>query len=146
MSFNKGKNYQRKRGKRLAKGQKGNSITFSWTKLDINQGQSIKEWEDEGLLSILCEMMRQVGQYESVQALSSQMIKQYTKVGFPPNSEFNEPKHVSPIYWAVIHIKPKSKEVVAGYLESDIFYIVFLDKEHKFWPSRNIQDKGKKRR
>lgn len=134
--------YNRKRGKKLAKGKKGRSITFSWVKLDINQGESIAEWEKLGLLSVLCEMMRQVGQYETQQVLALQMIKQYTKVGFPPDSKFNEPKHVSPKYWAVIHIKPKSKEVVAGYLEEDVFYIVFLDKEHDFW-DMDIQKRGK---
>lgn len=140
------KRYERKRGKRLAVGQKVTTITFSLVKLDINQGQSIDDWEKEELLSSLCKMMRQVGQYNSSQVLASQMIKQYTKVGFPPNSEFDEPKHVSPTYWAVIHIKPKSKEVVVGYLEDEVFYIVFLDKEHEFWPTKDIQDRGKNRK
>lgn len=146
MSSNKSKGYVRIRGRRPAVGQKIKTITFSWVKLDVNQGQSIDEWEKEGLLSVMCEMMRQVGQYSSTQVLACRMIKQYTKVGFPPNSLFEEPKHVSPVYWAVIHIKPKSKEVVAGYLEEEVFYIVFLDKEHKFWPTKDIQDRGKNRR
>lgn len=143
---NKSKRYERKRGKRDAVGLKIRTITFSWVKLDINQGQSIDAWEKEGLLSVFCQMMRQIGQYNSTQVYANQMIKQYTKVGFPPDSEFEEPKHVSPAYWAVIHIKPKSKEVVAGYIEDEIFYIVFLDKEHQFWPTKDIQNRGKTRR
>lgn len=47
--------------------------------------------------------------------------------------------------WAVIHIKPKSKEVVAGFLENDVFYIVFLDKEHNFWDT-DLQDRNKNRK
>lgn len=140
------KRYERKRGNRQAVGAKVRTITFSWIKLDINQGQSIEEWEKEGLLSEFCHMMRQIGQYNSTQVFANQMIKQYTKVGFPPDSEFEEPKHVSPTYWAVIHIKPKSKEVVVGYVEEEIFYIVFLDKDHKFWPTQDIQNRGKKRK
>ena len=89
--------------------------------------------------------MRQIGAYTTEQVLAKQMIKQYTKVGFPPNSEFKEPKHISPIYWGVIHITPNSKEIVAGYLEDDIFFVVFLDKEHKFWPT-DIQNRGKQKR
>lgn len=143
---NKSKRYERKRGKRDAVGLKIRTITFSWVKLDINQGQSIDTWEKEGLLSVFCQMMRQIGQYNSTQVYANQMIKQYTKVGFPPDSEFEEPKHVSPAYWAVIHIKPKSKEVVVGYIEDEIFYIVFLDKEHQFWPTKDIQNRGKTRR
>ena len=91
-------------------------------------------------------MMRQIGQYESKEVLAQQMIKQYTKVGFPPNSGFLEPKHASPSIWAVIHIKPKSKAVVAGFLENEVFFIVFLDKDHEFWPPKGIQNKGKQRR
>ena len=39
--------------------------------------------------------------------------------------KFDKPNHVNPAYWAVIHITPTSKEVVAGYIEDNIFYIVF---------------------
>lgn len=140
------KGYTRKRGHKEAVGIRKRSITFSWTKLDLTQGQSVDEWEKEGLLADFCNRMRQIGQYTKVEALAQQYVKQYTKVGFPPDSKFQEPKHVSPSYWAVIHIKPNSKEVVAGFVEDDIFYIVFLDKEHHFWPSQNIQDRGKKKR
>lgn len=146
MPTNMQNNYQRKRGNRPAKGAKGRTITFSWVKLDINQGQSIDEWEESGLLSQLCKMMRQIGQLETSQVLAQQIVKQYTQVGFPPNSEFEIPKHVYPTYWTVIHIKPNSKEVVVGYLEDNVFHIVFLDKEHKFWPTQNIQNRGKNRR
>ncbi|WP_425236121.1 hypothetical protein [Ulvibacterium sp.] len=140
------KSYERKRGKKPAVGHKERTITFSWVKLDINQGQSIKTWEEKGLLAELCEMMRQVGQYSTREVLARQMIKTYTKVGFPPNSEFDVPKHVSPKNWSVLHIKPNSKEVVVGYIENDVFNIVFLDEEHKFWPVQGIQNKGKNRK
>lgn len=145
MKNNTKKSYTRKQGSRKAVGEKKRKISFSWEKLDAQQGQRIKEWEEEELLSQLCERMQQIGQYEAAEALHKQLIKQYTKVGFPSNSKFIEPKHVSPINWAVIHIKPKSKEVVAGYIDDDIFYIVFLDKEHHFWPT-SIQDRGKNKR
>lgn len=146
MGASKQNRYERKRGKRQAIGSKLKTISFSWAKLDINQGQSVEDWELKGLLSVFCQMMRQIGQYGSSQVLSEAMIKQYTKVGFPPDSKFKEPKHVSPPYWAVIHIKPKSKEVVVGYLEDDVFYIVFLDQEHEFWPTQHIQTRGKRKR
>lgn len=146
MSGKKQKQYIRKRGHKKAVGVRVRSITFSWTKLDIDQGQSIDDWEENGLLADFCKRMRQIGQYEGAEALAKQLIKQYTKVGFPPDSKFREPKHVSPPYWAVIHIKPRSKAVVGGFIEDDVFYIVFLDKEHLFWKSKNIQDRGKKKR
>ncbi len=137
--------YERKAGNRLAVGERARTISFSWEKLDPAQGQTIKEWENEELLSQLCIRMQQIGQYAAATALAQQLIKQYTQVGFPPDSKFDAPRHVAPQFWAVIHITPKSKEVVAGYLENDVFYIVFLDKHHHFWPV-NIQTRGKNKR
>ncbi len=139
------KKYSRKRGHLLEKRSKFRTISFSFAKLDNTQGQTLKEWEKEGLLADLCIRTQQVSQHSVEECLRKQFVKQYTKVGFPPNSKFKEPTHVTPPYWAVIHIKPKSKEVVAGYLEDDIFYIVFLDREHDFW-NIDIQQKGKKRK
>lgn len=139
------KSFIRKQGNRKAVGPKKRSVTFSWEKLDITQGQTVKEWEASTFLSVLCERMRQIGGYTTEQVLANQMIKQYTKVGFPPDSDFKEPQHVSPAYWGVIHITPKSKEVVAGYLEEDVFYIIFLNQEHKFWPT-SLQSRGKNKR
>jgi hypothetical protein len=69
-------------------------------------------------------------------ALKDPGVKQYTKVGFPPNSKFTPPIHVTVATWVVAHVTPKSKEVIVGYIEDDIFYIVFLDKEHDFWPTK----------
>ena len=119
---------QRKQGHLQAVGAKKRSISFSFQYLDNTQGQSIK-----------------ISQYAVEECLRLQYIKQYTKVTFPPTSKFKEPKHVTPDNWAVIHIKPKSKEVVAGFLENDVFYIVFLDKEHDFWDT-NLQDRNKNRK
>jgi hypothetical protein len=137
--------YERRAGNRQAVGEKRRTISFSWEKLDVTQGQSILDWENEGLLSQFCTRMQQIGQYEAPAALAQQLIKQYTQVGFPPDSKFNIPRHVTPTYWAVIHITPNSREVVAGYIDSDVFLIVFLDKFHHFWPT-NIQDRGKNKR
>lgn len=109
---------QRKQGHLQALGAKKRSISFSFQYLDNTQGQSIKEWEAEGLLADLILRTQQISQYAVEECLRLQYIKQYTKVTFPPTSKFREPKHVTPDNWAVIHIKPKSKEVVAGFLEA----------------------------
>ena len=139
--------FDRKRGHSEAIGDKNKKrrISFSIQYLDNTQGQSLKEWEAEGLLADLIIRTQQISQYTVEESLRCQFIKQYTKVSFPPTSKFKEPKHVTPDNWAVIHIKPKSKEVVAGFLENDVFYIVFLDKEHDFWDT-DLQDRNKNRK
>ena len=139
--------FDRKRGHSEAIGDKNKKrrISFSIQYLDNTQGQSLKEWEAEGLLANLMLKIQQISQHTVEESLRCQFIKQYTKVSFPPTSKFKEPKHVTPDNWAVIHIKPESKEVVAGFLENDVFYIVFLDKEHDFWDT-DLQDRNKNRK
>ena len=138
-------NFDRRQGHLQALGAKKRSISFSFQYLDNTQGQSLKEWEAEGLLAEFIVRTQQISQYTVEETLRLQYIKQYTKVSFPPTSKFKEPKHVTPDNWAVIHIKPKSKEVVAGFLENDVFYIVFLDKEHNFWDT-DLQDRNKNKK
>lgn len=138
--------YERKRGNRGIVPTQEREISFSWTKLDITQGQSIAKWEELSLLSVLCARLQFIGQYSPSEALAKQYIKQYTKIGFPEKSKFKEPKHITPPnYWAVIHITSNSKEVVAGFIENNIYYIVFLDKDHHFWAT-DIQNRGKNKR
>lgn len=138
-------NLNRKRGHRLAVDSKNSTISFSFSKIDKTQGETIEQWEELGLLSTFIARTQQISNIEYQQALALQLIKQYTRVGFPEDSEFKEPKHVVPNYWAVIHITQNSKEVVVGYLENNVFNIVFLDKDHKFWPT-DIQSRGKIKR
>lgn len=127
--------YLREQGNRNAVGKRARNITFSLSRHIKGEGQSIKEWEDSGLLGNLNLQMKFVGQHSVFYVRQNKLIKEYTKVEFPPNSGFTHPKHVGDVTWAVMHITPKSKEVVVGYIEEDVFYIVFLDKDHQFWPS-----------
>ena len=128
--------YLREQGKRKAYVEPQRKIKFCFTKLDRNQGQSIKQWEALGLLSTFLERTQTIGQMSTTEAFASQSIKQYTKVDFPPDSKFKKPNHIPDVTYSVIHITPNSKEVVVGYVENDVFYIVFLDKDHHFWPSK----------
>ncbi len=107
-------------------------IVFSLRQFDRNQGQGFEEWEKEGLLAAMIEKLSGISQLTVGQVISQQIIKPYTKVDFPPNSAFIHPKHVPEgINWASMHIQ--GKECVIGYFEENIFYIVFLDKNHEFW-------------
>ena len=127
--------YLREQGKREARGIKQRKITFCLSKHIQNQGQSIEDWERSGLLGLLFNRLKFLGQYTALEARQNQYIKEYTKVDFPPKSGFKQPTHIVNITWAVMHITTNSKEVVVGYIEEDVFYIIFLDKEHEFWPN-----------
>ena len=128
--------YLREQGKKKAREKKQRKLSFSLTKHITTQGQTIKEWDELNLLGVLMERMKFVGQFSVTEAYQKGYLKQYTKVGFPPNSNFKEPKHITIDIWTTMHITAKSKEIVAGFIEDDTFYIIFLDKNHDFWPTK----------
>ncbi|GHN02558.1 hypothetical protein WSM22_40470 [Cytophagales bacterium WSM2-2] len=128
--------YLREQGKREAEKTRGKKVVFSMTHHVVAEGQSVEQWQELGLLDDLFIRMKFVGQHSVQEALHKQYIKQYTKVDFPPNSEFKVPLHIQGVTWAVMHLTDKSKEVVAGYVDDHVFHIVFLDKDHKFWPTQ----------
>ncbi len=128
--------YMREQGKRNAVVNKERNITFSFSKHIKAEGQTIEEWSELGILETLILRIKNLGQHSSLTVRHHNWIKEYHKIEFPPNSGFKEPKHVIGVTWAVMHITENSKEVVVGYIEDDVFYIIFLDKDHIFWPSR----------
>ncbi|WP_316752721.1 hypothetical protein [Pedobacter gandavensis] len=126
--------YLREQGKREANVKHDRKITFALELITVSEGQTWEQWEKLGHLSTLMTRLQFVGQFSCQEALRNSYIKRYTKVGYPPRSGFTQPKHITAEIWAVMHITGKSKEVVAGYVEDDVFHIIFLDKDHKFWP------------
>lgn len=128
--------YLREQGKRNAVSKKQRNVTFSFSKHIKSEGQTIEEWADLGLLKPLLLRIKNLGQHSTLTVRQNKWIKEYHKVEYPPDSEFTEPKHVTNVTWAVMHITETSKEVVVGFIEDDVFFIVFLDKDHKFWPSK----------
>jgi hypothetical protein len=124
---------QRKKGKRQDFSEKREKfIVFSFKDFDRNQGQSFKEWEEEELLALAVSKISQLSNLTMSQAIQQTILKVYTKVEFPPKSDFKHPKHVKDgVKWASFHVQ--GKECIIGYVEENVFYIVFLDKDHKFW-------------
>lgn len=109
-------------------------LVFSFQYFDINQGQSFENWEEEKILSRLIIKLKDISNCTMAQATSAQIIKPYPT--FPPNekTEFLHPKHVpAAANWASLHID--GKRCVIGCIEENVFHIVFLDKDHRFWIS-----------
>jgi hypothetical protein len=111
-------------------------IVFSFKDFDKTQGQLHEEWQKDKLLAYMLEKFNEICKCNIVEALQQNMIKIYD--GFPERSEFKYPKTVTwdeKIKWAVIMNIKGQKPRVAGHIIDNVFYVVFLDKEHKFFPS-----------
>lgn len=115
-----------------------NLLTFSFKDMDFTQpkgsAQSFQSWADDGLLFALLDKLKIVSQLSRDEAEKQQIIKVYGDI--PNHSNFSQPKHISSdVSWAVFKGIGGQVTTIAGYIVENTFYGVFLDKEHRFWPS-----------
>ena len=116
----------------LHSGQRERLIVLSLKDFDSNQGQSFELWERENLLALAIRKLQGVCSLTRMEATRQQIIKEYPKGIFPAKSDFYQPKHIpEDISWCSMHIQ--GKECVIGYFDDNVFYVVFLDKDHRFW-------------
>jgi hypothetical protein len=110
----------------------GQNFVVSFQYLDRNQGQTFEDWSNEGLLVNMLNTLRDYCN----EPLYKQLGDKFTPYGdFPPKSKFIYPKHVPfGVNWASMHINGKS--CLGGHIYENIFYVVFLDKNHEFWPCK----------
>lgn len=106
-------------------------LTFSFKDFDHTQGQTFVCWESESLLNKMLDKLKEYSK-KTIEEAKKASFKIYGSL--PEHSEFKHPKHVTEdAVWASMHIQ--GKECIAGHLIDNVFYIVFLDREHKFWPT-----------
>lgn len=109
-------------------------MVVSLKHLDKNQGHIFEDWEELKILSRA---------FNTICGLSSKSIKEQANNnkftiygGFPPKekTDYYHPKHIpEDAQWARIHIT--GKQCVIGHVLGNVFFLVFLDGEHKFWKS-----------
>jgi hypothetical protein len=107
-------------------------MVFSLRDFDYTQGQTFTEWQDGKILDVMMDKLREYCRKTLPEAQQARL----TIYGeFPPESKFKAPVFIPQnAQWASLHIQ--GKECVAGHLVDNTFYIVFLDREHEFWPSK----------
>lgn len=107
-------------------------VSFQYIDTSQKFGSTFKDWQKEGLLS---KMMETLAGY-----CSRPLVEQVDKVkftiygDFPPQNKtkFKYPDHVpEDAKWGRIHITGPA--IIAGHIIKDTFYVVFLDKTHKFY-------------
>jgi hypothetical protein len=137
-------NYGRSQGQEGRRGSKIKpKVVLSFEYLDIQQGQTFKQWNDKKDLLELQELGQRLNKLTVGQALAEQIIIQYDIENKRKWNTHNMPKvskwkypTTAPridIPWSKIELGRKLR--VIGYLETNIFYVVFLDNNHQFFPS-----------
>ena len=131
------KKINKDRGKKILKADTPSSIkeligsdkiVFSFLHFCRTQGASFRDWEDEGVLLNAIERFKEYS-HKKV----SQSDATYCIYGdFPPNTDFTHPQNVpQDARWARIHVN--GNHIIAGHIVENVFYVVFLDSNHKFW-------------
>ena len=124
-------------------------LSFSLKYFDGSQqgGQDFKDWNNDEktkLLDKLKEYSKENKQYWLNQRTGSGGLKVLEIYGtFPINSDFSKPIHVPDnVKWARFRLESKVRligffidetEAQEKQLSTDIFYVVFLDKNHRFY-------------
>ena len=104
-------------------------MVFSLKDIDRNQGQSFLDWHNCALLHIMLDKLHEFSKKTLPEA---QRMNFTIYDNFPKESDFEHPDHIAPdAKWASMHIQ--GLECIAGHLVGNIFHIVFLDKDHRFW-------------
>lgn len=116
------------------------NFKVSFAHVDKTQkfGSGYLDWQKHGLLAKMFETLQG---YCCSPLLDQIDGNKFAKYGDFPASKFNEfnyPDHVpEDACWARIHITGPA--VLAGHIVRDTFYVVFLDKTHKFYKTRRAR-------
>jgi len=115
-------------------------VSFQYLDTTQKYGSSFKDWQKAGLLSKAMETLHGYCCLPLMNQVDGCKFAIYGN--FPPveRTKFEYPKNVpSDANWARIHITGKA--VIVGHIVNDTFYVVFLDKTHKFYLTKKTVGK-----
>ena len=121
------------------------NFKLSFQDLDTTQkfGSAFLDWQKVGLLSHAMETLRGFCCSPLRQQIDGDKFTIYDS--FPPEDRtmYDYPKNVpEDAHWARIHVNGPA--VMVGHIVNDTFYVVFLDKTHKFWLTEKDRQRLKK--
>lgn len=135
--------YQRQQGNKEPKGQKttAKKVVISYIYLDRAQGQSLEQWDrTAGRLLRWENIVQRLNTLTVAQALAQQDIIKYNNLdadqfNMPKNSMWKYPAHLNhlKIVWCKIIVMQLVR--VIGFMDDNVFYVVFLDEKHEFYPT-----------
>lgn len=99
-----------------------------------------KDWQKDGLLSKALETLHGYSHKPLMEQVDGDKFTLYPSFPPPDKTKFDYPKHVpEDAHWARIHVNGPA--VLVGHVVRNTFYLVFLDKTHKFWLTKKITGK-----
>ena len=115
-------------------------IVFSFKYLvDVDEvGQTLSDWaKDDGKLLLgLLQKMVHLSKKTRATAGSDSTLTVYGTFPDAAKTDFDCPPGLqAEKQWAVIRNLGGQKPRAAGFFRDNVFYLVYLDKEHKFWKS-----------
>lgn len=113
------------------------SISFKYFHNVDGVGQSMKTWKDEDSLSDLIDKLIYITSNGITKVISDGIFTNYTRFPDVSVNDFKCPDDISVDEdWGVIKNIGGQKKRVAGFLRDNVFYVVFFDRDHRFWKSQ----------
>ena len=115
-------------------------ISFQYLDTTQKYGSGFKDWQKIGLLSHTMEVLQGFCCSPLMSQVDGKKFAIYDS--FPPadKTRFEYPKNVpEDALWGRIHITGPA--VIVGHIVRDTFYVVFLDKTHKFFLTKRVTGK-----
>ncbi len=110
------------------------SISFKYFKdTDIDPAQSINTWKSEDRILDMLLSLKDISSNNAT-IVQTTRLTLYGEYPSKDKNEFPMPADLpSDIKWGTIQNIGGQKARIAGFLKDNIFYLVYLDKNHRFW-------------
>ena len=110
------------------------SISFKYFKdTDIDPAQSINTWKSEDRILDMLLSLKDISSNNAT-IVQTTRLTLYGEYPSKDKNEFPMPADLpSDIKWGTIQNIGGQKARIAGFLKDSIFYLVYLDKNHRFW-------------
>lgn len=121
-------------------GEDKENFRISLEDFDSSQkySSSYRDWQGIGLLSTTLECLGGYCKRPLLEQVDGKKFTIYGDFPLPKDTLFIRPKHVTEdANWARIHVNGPA--VIVGHIVGNTFYLVFLDKTHKFWLTKKAK-------
>ncbi len=126
--------------KTIHENQENFKISFQYLDTSQKYASSFRDWQKCGWLSKMLETLQGYCQQPLISQFDKYKFVAYD--GFPDKeyTKFECPQNIpEDAHWARIHIL--NKAVVVGHYVGNTFFVVFLDKTHKFYLTKKARNK-----